>query len=97
MAVTLVSHDAVGNEVTALAHRTITLDTQAHNTVRIHDVTVDNALNYQELTAAKQTITGFVGGEDAKVNDPVLLEINGHQYSGKVIDFGRENWGTASM
>lgn len=93
VAVTLVSHDAVGNEVTALAHRTITLDTQAHNTVRIHDVTVDNALNYQELTAAKQTITGFVGGEDAKVNDPVLLEINGHQYSGKVIDFGRGKLG----
>ena len=64
-------------------HRTITLDTQAHNTVRIHDVTADNTLNYQELLAAKQTITGFVGGEDAKVNDPVLLEINGHQYSGR--------------
>ncbi|MDU7721848.1 MAG: retention module-containing protein, partial [Citrobacter sp.] len=28
--VTLVSHDAAGNEVTAIAHRTITLDTQAH-------------------------------------------------------------------
>ena len=91
--VTLVSHDSVGNEVTALAHRTITLDTQAHNTVRIHDVTADNTLNYQELLAAKQTITGFVGGEDAKVNDPVLLEINGHQYSGKVIDFGRGKLG----
>lgn len=91
--VTLVSHDPVGNEVTALAHRTITLDTQAHNTIRIHDLTADNALNYQELLAAKQTITGFVGGEDAKVNDPVLLEINGHQYSGKVVDFGRGKLG----
>lgn len=91
--VTLVSHDSVGNEVTALAHRTITLDTQAHNTIRIHDLTADNALNYQELLAAKQTITGFVGGEDAKVNDPVLLEINGHQYSGKVVDFGRGKLG----
>ncbi|MDV0514297.1 retention module-containing protein [Citrobacter portucalensis] len=91
--VTLVSHDAVGNEVTTLAHHAITLDTQAHNTVRIHDVTADNTLNYQELLAAKQTITGFVGGEDAKVNDPVLLEINGHQYSGKVVDFGRGKLG----
>lgn len=91
--VTLVSHDSVGNEATALAHRTITLDTQAHNTIRIHDLTADNALNYQELLAAKQTITGFVGGEDAKVNDPVLLEINGHQYSGKVVDFGRGKLG----
>ncbi|WP_336284842.1 retention module-containing protein [Citrobacter arsenatis] len=91
--VTLVSHDAVGNEVTAQSYSTITLDTQAHNTIRIHDVTADNTLNYQELLAAKQTITGFVGGEDAKVNDPVLLEINGHQYSGKVIDFGRGKLG----
>ena len=91
--VTLISHDAVGNEVTTLAHHAITLDTQAHNTVRIHDVTADNTLNYQELLAAKQTITGFVGGEDAKVNDPVLLEINGHQYSGKVVDFGRGKLG----
>ena len=91
--VTLVSHDAVGNEVTTQAHHAITLDTQAHNTVRIHDVTADNTLNYQELLAAKQTITGFVGGEDAKVNDPVLLEINGHQYSGKVVDFGRGKLG----
>ncbi|MDM2900590.1 Ig-like domain-containing protein, partial [Citrobacter sp. Cpo037] len=91
--VTLVSHDAVGNEVTAQSHSTVTLDTQAHNTIRIHDVTADNTLNYQELLAAKQTITGFVGGEDVKVNDPVLLEINGHQYSGKVIDFGRGKLG----
>ncbi|MGV4054509.1 retention module-containing protein [Citrobacter portucalensis] len=91
--VTLVSHDAVGNEVTAQSHSTVTLDTQAHNTIRIHDVTADNTLNYQELLAAKQTVTGFVGGEDAKVNDPVLLEINGHQFSGKVIDFGRGKLG----
>lgn len=91
--VTLVSHDAAGNEVTALAHRTVVLDTKAHNTVNIHDVTADNTLNFTELSAAKQTITGFVGGEDAKVNDPVLLEINGHQYSGKVIDFGRGKLG----
>ncbi|MDN8557521.1 retention module-containing protein [Citrobacter werkmanii] len=91
--VTLVSHDSVENEATALAHRTITLDTQAHNTICIHDLTADNALNYQELRAVTQTITGFVGGEDAKVNDPVLLEINGHQYSGKVVDFGRGKLG----
>ncbi|MDV0587388.1 Ig-like domain-containing protein, partial [Citrobacter portucalensis] len=69
--VTLVSHDAVGNEVTALAHRTVVLDTKAHNTVNIHDVTADNTLNFTELSAAKQTITGNVRGEDAKAGDPV--------------------------
>ncbi|MFP8690269.1 retention module-containing protein [Citrobacter portucalensis] len=91
--VTLVSHDAVGNEVTALAHRTVVLDTKAHNTVNIHDVTADNTLNFTELSAAKQTITGNVRGEDAKAGDPVLVEINGHQYHGQVIDTGKNTLG----
>ncbi|MDM3220138.1 Ig-like domain-containing protein, partial [Citrobacter sp. Cf088] len=47
--VTLVSHDAAGNEVTAIAHRTITLDTQAHNSLTINDVDGDNTLNRSEL------------------------------------------------
>ena len=91
--VTLVSHDAVGNEVTALAHRTVVLDTKAHNTVNIHDVTADNTLNFTELSTAKQTITGNVRGEDAKAGDPVLVEINGHQYHGQVIDTGKNTLG----
>ncbi|WP_241176788.1 retention module-containing protein [Citrobacter portucalensis] len=91
--VTLVSHDAVGNEVTALAHRTVVLDTKAHNTVNIHDVTADNTLNFTELSTAKQVITGNVRGEDAKAGDPVLVEINGHQYHGQVIDTGKNTLG----
>ncbi|WP_302422007.1 retention module-containing protein [uncultured Citrobacter sp.] len=91
--VTLVSHDTAGNEVTALAHRTVVLDTKAHNTVNIHDVTADNTLNFTELSAAKQTITGNVRGEDAKAGDPVLVEINGHQYHGLVIDTGKNTLG----
>ena len=91
--VTLVSHDAVGNEVTALAHRTVVLDTKAHNTVNIHDVTDDNTLNFTELSAAKQTITGNVRGEDAKAGDPVQVEINGHRYHGQVIDTGKNTLG----
>ena len=91
--VTLVSHDAVGNEVTALAHRTVVLDTKAHNTVNIHDVTADNTLNFTELSTAKQTITGNVRGEDAKAGDPVLVEINGYQYHGQVIDTGKNTLG----
>ncbi|WP_284295252.1 retention module-containing protein [Citrobacter portucalensis] len=91
--VTLVSHDAVGNEVTALAHRTVVLDTKAHNTVNIHDVTADNTLNFTELSAAKQVITGNVRGEDAKAGDPVLVEINGYQYHGQVIDTGKNTLG----
>ena len=91
--VTLVSHDKAGNEVTALAHHTITLDTHAFNSITIDNVTNDNALTYKELSELKQTITGIVDGEDAKINDPVLLEINGHQYSGQVIDLGNGKLG----
>ncbi|MDM2889493.1 Ig-like domain-containing protein, partial [Citrobacter sp. Cpo060] len=59
----------------------------------IHDVTADNTLNFTELSAAKQTITGNVRGEDAKAGDPVLVEINGHQYHGQVIDTGKNTLG----
>ncbi|MDM2841859.1 retention module-containing protein [Citrobacter sp. Cpo086] len=91
--VTLVSHDAVGNEATAITHRTVVLDTQAHNALTIDNVTDDNTLNFTELSAAKQTITGNVRGEDAKAGDPVLVEINGHQYHGQVIDTGKNTLG----
>ncbi|NGF60518.1 retention module-containing protein, partial [Citrobacter freundii] len=63
--VTLVSHDAAGNEVTAIAHRTITLDTQAHNSLTINDVDGDNTLNRSELYTRNQVISGTVSGEDA--------------------------------
>ncbi|BDA96976.1 hypothetical protein E5AUHO_45650 [Citrobacter freundii] len=32
-------------------------------------------------------------GEDAKAGDPVLVEINGHQYHGQVIDTGKNTLG----
>ena len=91
--VTLVSHDAAGNEVTAIAHRTVTLDTQAHNSLTINDVDGDNTLNRSELYTRNQVISGTVSGEDAKAGDPVLVEINGHQYRGEVIDLGNNALG----
>ncbi|MEB2420120.1 retention module-containing protein [Citrobacter sp. R-1.5.2] len=91
--VTLVSHDAVGNEAIAITHKTVVLDTQAHNTLTIDNVTDDNTLNFTELSANKQVIIGEVRGEDAKAGDPVLVEINGHQYHGQVIDIGKNTLG----
>ncbi|MBJ9296770.1 retention module-containing protein [Citrobacter werkmanii] len=92
--VTLVSHDAAGNEATALAHRSITLDTQAHNSLTINDVDGDNTLNRSELYTRNQVISGTIGSnEDAKPGDPVQLEINGHQYRGEVIDLGNNTLG----
>ncbi|MFB0539856.1 retention module-containing protein [Citrobacter portucalensis] len=91
--VTLVSHDAAGNEVTALAHHTVVLDTQAHNALTIDDVTTDNTLNRAELYMRNQVISGTVSGEDARAGDPVLVEINGHQYNGQIIDLGNSTLG----
>ena len=91
--VTLVSHDAVGNEAIAITHKTVVLDTQAHNALTIDNVTADNTLNFTELSANKQVIIGEVRGEDAKAGDPVLVEINGHQYHGQVIDTGKNTLG----
>ncbi|MDA8498943.1 retention module-containing protein [Citrobacter sp. Igbk 17] len=91
--VTLVSHDAVGNEAIAITHKTVVLDTQAHNTLTIDNVTADNTLNFTELSANKQVIIGEVRGEDAKAGDPVLVEISGHQYHGQVIDTGKNTLG----
>ncbi|EGT0662587.1 retention module-containing protein [Citrobacter werkmanii] len=91
--VTLVSHDAVGNEAIAVTHRTVVLDTQAHNALTIDTVTDDNTLNRAELFARNQVISGTVGGEDAKAGDPVQLELNGHQYNGQVIDLGNNTLG----
>ncbi|WP_183270522.1 retention module-containing protein [Buttiauxella sp. A111] len=83
--VTLTSHDALGNEAIATAHKNVTLDTHADATITLNGVTEDNILNHDELAQPKQTITGTVDG-DAKVGDIVTLEINGHTYSDTVVD-----------
>ncbi|WP_209438135.1 Ig-like domain-containing protein [Buttiauxella brennerae] len=79
--------DASGNTAIAVDHKTVTVDTQANNTVTINDATSDNILNHTELGHRNQTITGVVGG-DAKIGDEVTLEINGHDYRGRVVDMG---------
>ncbi|MFP2508382.1 Ig-like domain-containing protein, partial [Buttiauxella gaviniae] len=85
--VTITGHDGSGNISTAVDHKTVTVDTQANNTVTINDATSDNILNHTELGHRNQTITGVVGG-DAKIGDEVTLEINGHNYRGRVVDMG---------
>ncbi|WP_235380073.1 Ig-like domain-containing protein, partial [Escherichia coli] len=90
---TLLSHDALGNAVTSESHRIITLDTHAHNAISLDNIATDNVINYQELSAATQRITGSVEGEDAKVGDPIQLVVNGHQYESQVIDLGQGKLG----
>ncbi|QMN66333.1 retention module-containing protein [Citrobacter freundii] len=91
--VTVTGVDASGNTAVAVQHTTVVLDTQAHNVLTIDNVTDDNTLNRVELYMRNQVISGTVSGEDAKVGDPLLVEINGHQYNGQVIDLGNNTLG----
>ncbi|EMF0719305.1 retention module-containing protein [Citrobacter freundii] len=90
--VTVYSHDDVGNETKAHTETVVTLDTHAKAAITINDVTPDNTLNHNELTTDTQTITGHVSG-DAKVNDKVHVQINGHDYYGEVIPLGKGRLG----
>lgn len=91
--VTVTGVDASGNTAVAVQHTTVVLDTEAHNVLTIDNVTDDNTLNRVELYMRNQVISGTVSGEDAKVGDPLLVEINGHQYNGQVIDLGNNTLG----
>lgn len=91
--VTVTGVDASGNTAVAVQHTTVVLDTQAHNVLTIDNLTDDNTLNRVELYMRNQVISGTVSGEDAKVGDPLLVEINGHQYNGQVIDLGNNTLG----
>nr|WP_153880076.1 retention module-containing protein [Citrobacter freundii] len=91
--VTVTGVDTAGNTAVAVQNTTVTLDTEAHNALTIDDVTVDNTLNFNELSAKTRTITGTVSGEDARAGDRVDLVINGHDYHGRVIDLGNGSLG----
>ncbi|QLY59815.1 retention module-containing protein [Citrobacter freundii] len=91
--VTVTGVDTAGNTAVAVQNTTVTLDTEAHNAISIDDVTVDNTLNFNELSAKTRTITGTVSGEDARAGDRVDLVINGHDYHGRVIDLGNGSLG----
>jgi hypothetical protein len=80
---TIKSHDPAGNEVIQTTEHTVHIDNTAHATINIGDVTQDNILNHDELSADKQTISGEVTG-DAKLGDRVELVINGTKFTGEV-------------
>ncbi|WP_223271376.1 Ig-like domain-containing protein [Buttiauxella sp. B2] len=88
--ITVISHDGAGNEAIATDNRTIVLDTEAHATITIGDISDGNRLNHTDLLLHKQLITGTVGG-DAKLNDGVTITINGHDFPGKVVDLDGHN------
>ena len=79
--------------MTALDHRTVVLDTEAHNAIRIDDEPDDNTLNFNALSAKTPTIPGTGSGEAARAGDRVELVITGHDYHGRVIDLGNGSLG----
>ncbi|MFB0709974.1 Ig-like domain-containing protein, partial [Buttiauxella noackiae] len=81
---TVTSFDDVKNEVIQTTEHTVHIDNFAVANIDIGSVTQDNILNHDELNAAKQTVTGIVGG-DAKEGDKVVLEINGEKFPGEVV------------
>ncbi|MGB7800671.1 retention module-containing protein [Buttiauxella sp.] len=81
------SHDGAGNVAIATQVSTVNIDNHANATITIEDVTKDNVLNHDELTASKQMISGMVGG-DAKAGDVVSIEVRGHQFTGEVVPVG---------
>ncbi|MCE0811766.1 Ig-like domain-containing protein [Buttiauxella sp. W03-F01] len=92
VSVTVTSFDVAGNVAVATQHTHVTLDTHADASINIHDLSAGPTLNYDELNTPKQLVTGDVGG-DAKVGDKVVLDINGHIYTGKVVDLGNGHLG----
>ncbi|OAT22803.1 hypothetical protein M977_01428 [Buttiauxella gaviniae ATCC 51604] len=76
--------DASGNTAIAVEHKTVVLDTQAHNAVTIDTVAGDNIVNAHE-GRMPTFISGNVTG-DAQAGDHVVVSVNGHNYNGVVVD-----------
>ncbi|WP_326490878.1 Ig-like domain-containing protein [Citrobacter portucalensis] len=76
---TVVSHDAVGNEVTAISNHSVHIDNFAVNQVHIGTIAGDDVINIKEFSAngGFTQIAGTVTGVDAKVGDAVTLQLDG--------------------
>ncbi|WP_244202427.1 retention module-containing protein [Buttiauxella warmboldiae] len=79
--VQVVSHDAAGNEATAIEHKIVTLDTQAESHLTIRTVAGDDTVNAAE-SRMPTLISGEVSG-DAQAGDHVVVSVNGHDFRGK--------------
>ncbi len=78
--------DQVGNSATVDTSLTYTVDTTPPAATIALDANFagDGIINLAESTAAAIAVTGTVGG-DAKLGDPVVVSINGHDYTTTVI------------
>ncbi|WP_236120107.1 Ig-like domain-containing protein [Citrobacter portucalensis] len=76
---TVVSYDAVGNEVTAISDHDVHIDNFAVNQVHIDTVAGDDLINIKEFSAngGFTQIAGTVTGVDAAAGDVVTLQLDG--------------------
>ncbi|MCE0811767.1 retention module-containing protein, partial [Buttiauxella sp. W03-F01] len=75
--------DSAGNATTAIEHKTVVLDTQAHNALTIETVAGDDTVNATE-SRMPTLISGEVSG-DAQEGDHVVVSVNGHEFRGDVV------------
>nr|WP_233338228.1 Ig-like domain-containing protein [Buttiauxella sp. W03-F01] len=75
--------DSAGNATTAIEHKTVVLDTHAHNDLTIDTVARDDIVNHAE-SERNVHITGQVSGKDAQSGDLVDVMVQGHHFSGTV-------------
>ncbi|RJT27513.1 Ig-like domain-containing protein [Buttiauxella izardii] len=83
-------HDAAGNTLPASATQNVTVDTTAHATITMNTVSGDNVLSHHDLQSQTTRISGTVG-EDARINDDVIITINNHATPVKVVELPHMN------
>ena len=81
----VIGSDAAGNSQQATAHQSVSVDTQAQASIKLDVIAGDDTLNGDELSRAKTTISGELGG-DVKVGDIVTVTVNGQQFTTQAIE-----------
>ncbi|MDM2928947.1 retention module-containing protein [Citrobacter sp. Cm046] len=82
---TVTGVDAVGNTVTLCEANKLIIDQHAENSIHVNTIAGDGKVNFTELMSGKTAITGSVQG-DVHVGDTVTLAVNGHTYTGIIVE-----------
>ncbi|MCS3603139.1 ribosomal 50S subunit-recycling heat shock protein [Buttiauxella sp. BIGb0471] len=77
------SHDHVGNVVTVTTDHTVHIDNHANNGLTIDTVAGEDWVSNAE-SQNPIVIRGDVTGKDAREHDPIVVNVNNHNYTGEV-------------
>ncbi|WP_279586337.1 Ig-like domain-containing protein [Buttiauxella sp. BIGb0552] len=86
------SYDKAGNEALAIEHQNVEVDTAAHASITIENITKDDVLNHSELNDNQQWIHGKVG-LDARLGDVIDIQIGTQHVYGVVETFADNSLG----